>query len=152
MIPDMPDSEYRPDLIGWSYDILPYYRARLPELPDPAVFVELGVAHGRTAFFAAEELHKTHRLDKVELWAIDSWGHDWFNQTIVKTLNRPELAFYVQAHARASPRCSEGRQALRRRVRRHGVYRRRPQPRRHGAGAEGLVSESEAGRRNPVGS
>jgi predicted O-methyltransferase YrrM len=90
MIPDIEQTDYRPDLIGWSQDILPYYRSVAPTLPKGAIVVEVGVAHGRSLVFLAEELLKLGR-DDVTLWGIDWWSGSWWDDSIAKTLAREDL-------------------------------------------------------------
>jgi cephalosporin hydroxylase len=94
VIEDIAKASWRPELEGWSEDILPYYRSIFPTLPAGAVVVEVGVAHGRSVVFLAEELERAGRHD-VEIWCVDSWGGAWFRESIVPTLNRSEIAGYV---------------------------------------------------------
>jgi predicted O-methyltransferase YrrM len=63
---------WRPEIPGWSDDILPFYDALVRELPLGARFVEVGIAHGRSAAFLAERLAAAGRLD-VELYFVDFW-------------------------------------------------------------------------------
>lgn len=94
MLPDIPLAAWRPEIVGWAEDILPYYKRVAEELPQNARFVEIGVAHGRSAIYMAEQLTILGRQD-VELWCVDSWDGSWFRESIVQTLARPELAKYV---------------------------------------------------------
>ena len=94
VLPDIPKADWRPEIEGWAEDILPYYRKVAKTLPRNAVVVEVGVAHGRSAVYLAEQLDLNCRHD-VELWCIDGWGGDWFRRSIVPTLARPELAVHV---------------------------------------------------------
>jgi predicted O-methyltransferase YrrM len=68
---DVNTLSWRPDLFGYSWDILPFYRRIAKELPEGARVVEVGVLYGRSILFMAEELA---RLGKAaHLWAVDSW-------------------------------------------------------------------------------
>jgi predicted O-methyltransferase YrrM len=98
--------DYRPEIQGWSEDILPLYRRIARELPRGARIVEVGVAHGRSLVFLAEELIGAGRFD-AELWGVDSWGGGWWVQSIVQTMARPELARFIE-HLRIA-RCEEVR-------------------------------------------
>jgi hypothetical protein len=64
---------WRPEIHGWSEDILPWYDKRAEELPDGARCVEIGVLHGRSIIRLAERLvalGKTHcELTGIDLWA-----------------------------------------------------------------------------------
>jgi hypothetical protein len=44
------------DIVGWSRDILPYYRRIVPSLPEDAHCIEVGCYFGRSLIFLAEEL------------------------------------------------------------------------------------------------
>lgn len=94
MLADIPREAYRPEIEGWSEDILPYYRDLVPRLPLGARFVEVGVAHGRSLFFLAEELATAGRLD-VELHAVDFWPGELFSRMILPQLQRQDLAHLV---------------------------------------------------------
>jgi cephalosporin hydroxylase len=61
---------WRPELVGWSSDILPYYSRITEQLPAGAVIVEVGVAHGRSLLFMAEmrcELEKEFEIVGVDM-------------------------------------------------------------------------------------
>lgn len=45
---------WRPEITGWSTDILPWHREIIRLIPNPFVFVELGVFRGRSALHFAE--------------------------------------------------------------------------------------------------
>ena len=68
---------WRPDLFGWSSDILPFYERVIQDLPRNARVVEIGVYHGRSILFLAERLVALGRTD-VEVWAVDplDWDTD----------------------------------------------------------------------------
>jgi predicted O-methyltransferase YrrM len=63
------ENEWRPDIGGWSSDILPWYRARALELPRGCRVVEVGVYLGRSALFLATELVELGRDPQV--WLVD---------------------------------------------------------------------------------
>jgi predicted O-methyltransferase YrrM len=94
LIPEIANADWRPDIPGWSEDILPLYRRIARELPHESRFVEVGVAHGRSLIFLAEELHELHRRD-VEIWGVDSWPGDWWRKSIARTFEHNDLAGYV---------------------------------------------------------
>jgi hypothetical protein len=45
---------WRPEITGWSKDILPVYCKLAEQLPDGATFVEVGVCHGRSLVYMQE--------------------------------------------------------------------------------------------------
>jgi hypothetical protein len=47
---------WRPEIQGWSHDILPFYRALVPKLPAAPYCAFVGLYHGRDLIFMAEEL------------------------------------------------------------------------------------------------
>jgi hypothetical protein len=62
---DIPaNTAWRPDIRGWSYDILPWYEKRAEELRDGSDIVEVGVYHGRSLLFLAEKLWEQGALHK----------------------------------------------------------------------------------------
>lgn len=72
---------WRPAIVGWSDDILPWYSKIAEELPRGAVVVEVGVCHGRSVIYMAERLVELGRSD-VELWAIDWWQGKAFREQL----------------------------------------------------------------------
>jgi predicted O-methyltransferase YrrM len=90
----MPRAAWRPEIEGWAEDILPYYRARAAELRPEARIVEIGVAHGRSALFLAEQLEELGRTD-VELWAVDFWPGRLFRDMVLPQLAREDLGRLV---------------------------------------------------------
>lgn len=62
---------WRPDIIGWSEDILPFYQMIASWLEPTASIVEVGVAHGRSALFMHEELKKLGK-NQVTFYAVDT--------------------------------------------------------------------------------
>lgn len=94
MLADIPRDAWHPEIEGWSEDILPYYRHLADGLPSGARFVEVGVAHGRSLLFLAEELYRLGRHD-VELYAVDFWPGDLFRTMILPQLQRADLAHLV---------------------------------------------------------
>lgn len=63
---------WRPELPGWSDDILPFYARLAEELSPEARVVEVGVGFGRSIVFLAHRLIKLGKTN-VELWGIDPW-------------------------------------------------------------------------------
>lgn len=68
-----PWEDWRPEIKGWSSDILPWYDAQARALPDGAVVIEVGVFHGRSVLFLAERLWALGKTACV-LFAVDSWA------------------------------------------------------------------------------
>lgn len=56
MMTEQEAAAWRPELTGWSDDILPFYQAIAPTIPDAGTLVEVGVAHGRSAVFMCEQI------------------------------------------------------------------------------------------------
>lgn len=80
MIPDIPDKEWRPEIVGWSHDILPFYDRVARECQADASLVEVGVCHGRSLVYLAERLGELGKLS-VRLTGVDSWvGGLWPHQ------------------------------------------------------------------------
>jgi predicted O-methyltransferase YrrM len=76
---------WRPNLPGWSRDILPFYRQIAAWVPDGGVLVEVGTAWGRSSVFLAQELLKLGKAS-CELWTLDphpaSWAPDWHRKAM----------------------------------------------------------------------
>ena len=53
--------QWRPDVMGWSDDIIPYYETIAKWLPDDAKVIEVGVFRGRSALFLLEELDRLNK-------------------------------------------------------------------------------------------
>jgi SAM-dependent methyltransferase len=54
---------WRPEIKGWSDDILPFLRDFLvPRLPPAPICVEIGVYHGRSALFLIDEIDRQGKL------------------------------------------------------------------------------------------
>lgn len=86
--------DWRPELPGWSDDILPFYAAIASELPNPCTVVEVGSAHGRSAIFLAQELIKLGHGSQSKIFMVDDWGGGWFAEclpSIVKHATTREL-------------------------------------------------------------
>lgn len=66
--------DWRPEIVGWSSDILPFYRRIVPSLPRHARCVEVGCLNGRSVIFLREELVRGGRLGS--LTAIDPGVED----------------------------------------------------------------------------
>jgi cephalosporin hydroxylase len=78
MIPKMTTDEVDralPGVRGWSSDILPCYREWAKELPNGGRFVELGVYHGRSLLFMAQELVELGK--SAEVWGVDTFVDDY---------------------------------------------------------------------------
>jgi len=69
---------WRPELPGWSDDILPFYVSILHELPNPCCVVEIGSAHCRSAIFLASKLVELGHGSNSKIFMIDDWGGAWF--------------------------------------------------------------------------
>jgi len=69
-------SEWRPEIEGWSSDILPFYAAMSDKLPDGALIAEVGVYKGRSLLYFAEQLAARRKL-ACRIDAIDSWEASW---------------------------------------------------------------------------
>lgn len=79
MIPTMTYAEVEktlPGVRGWSSDILPVYREWAREMPDESVFVELGVYHGRSLLFLAQELAEQGKTS-CQVWGVDTFADDY---------------------------------------------------------------------------
>lgn len=66
---------YRPEVQGWSEDIIAWYSAIVPNMPAAACVVELGVYHGRSTLFMAESLWAAGNHD-ARVYAVDTWGRN----------------------------------------------------------------------------
>lgn len=64
---------WRPEVHGWSSDILPYYERLARELPDGSVVVEVGAYKGRSILFLAEQLRSAGK-HRCTLFAVDPWA------------------------------------------------------------------------------
>lgn len=66
---------WRPNLQGWSDDILPFYERMAGELPDGAVIVEVGVAWFRSAIYLASQF--VEKKKKATIWCVDTWEDNY---------------------------------------------------------------------------
>ena len=82
---------FRPELRGWSDDILPFYKAIAHELPNPCRVVEVGSAHGRSAIFLASVLLELGHGAMSEIYMVDAWGGGWFAECL------PSIATFATA-------------------------------------------------------
>lgn len=64
--------DWRPEIKGWSVDILPFYHRMAEQLQDGAVIIEIGVYHGRSILYLAEHLWEMRKRN-CKLYAVDSW-------------------------------------------------------------------------------
>jgi len=72
-----PWDNWRPEIDGWSSDILPFYEAIATELPDGSRIAEVGVYLGRSLLYLAEALARRGKTDSI-LFAVDRFeGADW---------------------------------------------------------------------------
>jgi predicted O-methyltransferase YrrM len=62
---------WKPELNGYSDDILPYYKEIIVKMPEHSKLVEVGTFHGRSAVFMAEEIEKLNK--NVDFYTIDVW-------------------------------------------------------------------------------
>jgi predicted O-methyltransferase YrrM len=67
---------WRPELEGYSDDILPWYDRLARDCSYTARFLELGVARGRSLAFLAQRLRRENK-GGVELWGVDEWAPGW---------------------------------------------------------------------------
>jgi cephalosporin hydroxylase len=96
IINEIEAKNWRPNIVGWSEDILPFYSTIAEEIPDGSDFIEVGVAHGRSAVYLAERLLEL-RKPNVKIWCVDGWSGSWFSDSFIKTIsdkcaNSAELA------------------------------------------------------------
>jgi Methyltransferase domain len=85
---------WRPRLVGWSSDIIPFYDSIAHELPNPCTVVEIGSAHGRSAIFLAEKLLELGHGSNSQIFMVDDWGGEWFAEclpSIVEHATKREL-------------------------------------------------------------
>jgi hypothetical protein len=66
------DPEWYPLIFGWSKGIHAFYRRVLPELPDGARCVEVGVYHGRSVLYLYDLLRRTGNT-RAAVWAVDAF-------------------------------------------------------------------------------
>jgi SAM-dependent methyltransferase len=88
MIPTMTADEseaWRPEIKGWSRDILPMYREWAKEIPDGGLVVEIGVFNGRSLLFLAQELLRLGK-NHCALWGIDPTRYPEFWVHYTRTL------------------------------------------------------------------
>ncbi|HEX7403717.1 MAG TPA: class I SAM-dependent methyltransferase, partial [Usitatibacter sp.] len=112
MMTEEESQAWRPTLMGWSADILGFYRSIALELPNPCKVVEVGSAHGRSAIFLAQELLALGHGSATEIYMVDSWGGDWMVQcfpSIIKhaTPKELELLHPVRATSKRASRMFE---------------------------------------------
>ena len=70
-----PWDNWRPEIEGWSSDILPFYESLVAELPDGARCVEVGVYKGRSLIYLAEAFARHGKT--AEIWGVDAWEASW---------------------------------------------------------------------------
>ena len=66
----VPCEDWRREIRGWSDDILPWTREIVASLPEDAHCVEVGVFHGRSLIFLAEELTRQGK-SRAHVWGFD---------------------------------------------------------------------------------
>lgn len=71
-----PWDNWRPDVDGWSSDILPFYERMAEEMPDGSSFVEVGVFKGRSLLYLAEALERRGKL-LCTITGIDLFTASW---------------------------------------------------------------------------
>ena len=83
---------WRPHLLGWSTDVLPFYQRMAAELRDGSVAVEVGVAHGRSILYMASQLVRLGKT-RCQLWGVDPWpardGDGWYGRSIYRIAREP---------------------------------------------------------------
>lgn len=67
-------NNYRPEIQGWSSDILPKYYEWAKSLNDGARCVEVGVYHGRSLLFLAEALWEMGKRE-CDVRGLDTWAY-----------------------------------------------------------------------------
>lgn len=67
---------WRPQISGWSFDILPFYEMLSRQCGHYARIVEIGTAGGRSAIFLAEAFRKQNK-GGVEFYTVDHWDAGW---------------------------------------------------------------------------
>lgn len=82
MMTESESNNWRPELPGWSSDILPFFESIADELPNPCTVVEVGSAHGRSAIFLAEQLVKRGHGSHSKIFMVDDWGGGWFAECL----------------------------------------------------------------------
>lgn len=70
-----PWDNWRPEIEGWSSDILPFYESLAIELPDGARCVEVGVYKGRSLIYLAEAFARHGKT--AQIWGVDAWEASW---------------------------------------------------------------------------
>lgn len=84
-MPEVPRYEtdsWRPELEGFSRDVLPFYHRISQLLPMGARMVEVGTALGRSAIYMAERLVQKGDRD-ARIYCVDTWGDfgfDWWDR------------------------------------------------------------------------
>jgi cephalosporin hydroxylase len=81
---------WRPEILGWSSDILPWISATAATLPRPARVVEVGSLYGRSLVFWTETLRSLGHDASTRLVGVDKPA----------TENRPDHSLDPNAHAR----------------------------------------------------
>jgi len=104
--PNTSDS-WRPEIPGWSTDILPFYARIAQECRDGECIVEVGVAMGRSLTFMAQELVRLGKLT-VQLWGIDpwlaGWKPDWYQSAMSQFVKAPPEELEMMRLVRAPSR------------------------------------------------
>lgn len=95
---------YRPEIVGNSDDILPYYEVMANSLTNNAKIAEIGIMCGRSAVFLSEELTKINKC--VEFHCVDIVAPSQFiveRQAFIKDNNLNQTLIYLEmASARAA--------------------------------------------------
>ena len=90
--------DWHPEILGWSVDILPFYRRVVAELPVRAKCVEVGVFRGRSLGWLGSELARQGK-GEAHIWGFDpgvAWSVDVISPAGLPTkerlpASRPEL-------------------------------------------------------------
>lgn len=86
-----PWDNWRPEIEGWSSDILPFYESIVAEVPDGARCVEVGVYKGRSLIYLAEAFARHGKT--AEIWGVDAWEASWC----------PDMWEIFRSHIRTTP-------------------------------------------------
>lgn len=81
-VPRYETDSWRPELEGFSRDVLPFYHRIAQILPMGARMVEVGTALGRSAIYMAERLVRKGDRD-ARIYCVDTWGDfapDWWDR------------------------------------------------------------------------
>jgi hypothetical protein len=84
--PGSGDPSWRPDILGWSAGILDLYRQQAKDMSDGSRCVEVGVYHGRSLLFLANELWKLRKTACVVTGVDPGAYYDNAHETLLANL------------------------------------------------------------------